>query len=102
SDVLTEKSKALEEELGQKEAFYRADASSASDTGEFIKFALERFGRLDCVVNNAGAGAEGGPIANISVEGFDRSVSLLLRGPFLGIKYAVPHMQSGTIINIAS
>jgi NAD(P)-dependent dehydrogenase (short-subunit alcohol dehydrogenase family) len=50
-----------------------------------MKFAVERFGGLDCVVNNAGAGAEGGPIANISVEGFDRSIALLLRGPFLGI-----------------
>ena len=38
-----------------------------------------------------------------SAEGFDRSIALLLRGPFLGIKYAVPRMQSGgTIINIAS
>jgi NAD(P)-dependent dehydrogenase (short-subunit alcohol dehydrogenase family) len=64
---------------------------------------VERFGKLDCVVNNAGAGGEGGPIAQTSVEGFDRSIALLLRGPFLGIKYAVPRMQSGgTIINIAS
>jgi NAD(P)-dependent dehydrogenase (short-subunit alcohol dehydrogenase family) len=41
---------------------------------------VERFGRLDCVVNNAGAGGEGGPIAQTSVEGFDRSIALLLRG----------------------
>jgi len=68
-----------------------------------VEFAVERFGRLDCVVNNAGAGSEGGPIAQTSVEDFDRSIALLLRGPFLGIKYAVPRMQSGgTIINIAS
>jgi NAD(P)-dependent dehydrogenase (short-subunit alcohol dehydrogenase family) len=49
-----------------------------------MKFAVERFGGLDSVVNSAGAGAEGGPIANISVAGFDRSIALLLRGPFLG------------------
>jgi NAD(P)-dependent dehydrogenase (short-subunit alcohol dehydrogenase family) len=68
-----------------------------------MKFAVDRFGRLDCVVNNAGAGGEGGPIAGTSVEGFDRSIALLLRGPFLGIKYAVPLLQTGgTIINIAS
>jgi hypothetical protein len=54
-------------------------------------------------VNNAGAGGEGGPIAETSVEGFDRSIGLLLRGTFLGIKYGVPRLQSGgTIINIAS
>jgi NAD(P)-dependent dehydrogenase (short-subunit alcohol dehydrogenase family) len=102
SDVLTEKGKALEVELGQKVAFYRADATNSSDCEALMNFTVERFGSLNCVVNNAGAGAEGGPIANISVEGFDRAMALLLRGPFLGMKYAVPHMKSGTIINIAS
>ena len=63
---------------------------------------MKRFGKLNCVVNNAGASGEGGPIAGTSFEGFDRSIALLLRGPFLGIKYAVPHMENGTIINIAS
>jgi NAD(P)-dependent dehydrogenase (short-subunit alcohol dehydrogenase family) len=102
SDLLDEKGKALEEELGKNVAFYRADATSPTNTEALMKFAVERFGRLDCVVNNAGAGGEGGPIAETSVEGFDRSIALLLRGTFLGIKYAVPHMKSGTIINIAS
>jgi NAD(P)-dependent dehydrogenase (short-subunit alcohol dehydrogenase family) len=102
SDLLNEKGKALEEELGKNAAFYRADATSPSDTEALMKFAVERFGSLDCVVNNAGAGGESGPVARTSVEGFDRSIALLLRGPFLGIKYAVPHMKSGTIINIAS
>ena len=103
SDLLNEEGKGLEEELGKNVAFYRADAASASDTEALVEFAVERFGRLDCIVNNAGAGGEGGPIAQTSVEGFDRSIALLLRGPFLGIKYAVPRMQSGgTIINIAS
>jgi NAD(P)-dependent dehydrogenase (short-subunit alcohol dehydrogenase family) len=103
SDLLNEEGKGLEEELGKNVAFYRADAASASDTEALVEFAVERFGRLDCVVNNAGAGGEDGPIAQTSVEGFDRSIALLLRGPFLGIKYAVPCMQrGGTIINIAS
>jgi NAD(P)-dependent dehydrogenase (short-subunit alcohol dehydrogenase family) len=103
SDLLTEKSKILEAELDPNAAFCRADATSPSDTEALMKFAVDRFGRLDCVVNNAGAGGEGGPIAGTSVEGFDRSIALLLRGPFLGIKYAVPLLQTGgTIINIAS
>ena len=103
SDLLNEEGEGLEEELGKNVAFYRADAGSASDTEALMNFAVDRFGRLDCVVNNAGAGDEGEPIAQMSVEGFDRSIALLLRGPFLGIKYAVPRMQrGGTIINIAS
>ena len=102
SDLLNEKGKGLEEELGKSAAFYRADATSPSDIEALMNFAVEHFGRLDCLVNNAGTGGVRGPIAEIPVEGFDQSIALLLRGPFLGIKYAVPHMQSGTIINIAS
>jgi NAD(P)-dependent dehydrogenase (short-subunit alcohol dehydrogenase family) len=98
-----EKGKAFEEELNPNVAFYQADAASASETEALMKFAAERFGRLDCVVNNAGVGGEGGPIAGTSVEGFNKSIALLLGGTFLGIKYAVPLMQTGgTIINIAS
>jgi NAD(P)-dependent dehydrogenase (short-subunit alcohol dehydrogenase family) len=103
SDLLTEKGKVLEEELSNSAAFYRADATNPSETEALMKFAVDRFGRLDCVVNNAGAGGEGGPIAETSVEGFYKSIALLLGGTFLGVKYAVPHMQrGGTIINIAS
>jgi 3-oxoacyl-ACP reductase-like protein len=73
SDLLNEKGKALEEELGKNAAFYRADATSPSDTETLMKFAVEHFGRLDCVSNSAGATAERGiPIAETSVEGFDR------------------------------
>jgi NAD(P)-dependent dehydrogenase (short-subunit alcohol dehydrogenase family) len=102
SDLLAEKGKALEAELGHNAAFYRADVTSPPDCEALMNFAVERFGGIHCLVNNAGAGTEGGPIAGISVEGFDRAIALLLRGPFLGIKYAVPHMKTGTIINIAS
>jgi NAD(P)-dependent dehydrogenase (short-subunit alcohol dehydrogenase family) len=99
----SEKGKALEEELNPNVAFYRADAASASDTGALMKFTVEQFGKLDCVVNNAGVGGEGGLIAGTSVEGFNKSIGLLLGGTFLGIKYAVPFMKTGgTIINIAS
>ena len=98
-----ERAKALEEELGKYVAFYRADAANASETEALMKFAVERFGRLDCVVNNAGRGSERGPIAGASVEGFNQTIVLYLGGTFLGIKYAVPQLQNGgTIINIAS
>src|ERR1700732_1584138 len=50
----SDKGKALEEELKPNAAFSRADAASASDPEALMKFAVERFGSLDCVVNNAG------------------------------------------------
>ena len=46
-DLLTEKGKVLEEELGKNAAFYRADAISPADTESLINFAIERFGKLD-------------------------------------------------------
>src|ERR1700733_13284745 len=98
----SEKGKALEEELRPNLAFYRADVASAPETEGLMRFTVERFGRLDCVVNNAGVGGEGGPIAETSVEGFERSVAVLLFGTFFGIKYAVPHIETGTIINSSS
>jgi NAD(P)-dependent dehydrogenase (short-subunit alcohol dehydrogenase family) len=97
-----EKGKALEQELGEKVAFYRADAACAAQTEALMNFAVKHFGRLDCVVNNAGVAGEGGPIAKTSIEGFERSINLLLLGTFFGIKYSVPHMKRGTIINISS
>jgi NAD(P)-dependent dehydrogenase (short-subunit alcohol dehydrogenase family) len=102
SDLLDNKAKEREKELGENVAFHHADSTSPPDIEALMKFTVGRFGRLDCVVNNAGAGGESGPIADTSVEGFDRTIALLLRGPFLGIKYAVPYMERGTIINIAS
>ena len=90
SDLLMEKGKALEEELGKNAAFYRADSMSPSDIEALMNFAVEHFGRLDCVVNNAGAGGEGGPIEQISVEGFDRTIALLLRGTFPGNQIRCP------------
>jgi short-subunit dehydrogenase len=77
SGLSSEKGKALEVELSPNVAFYRSDAASSSDTESLLKFAVERFGRLDCPVNNAGVGGEGGPIAGTSVEGFNKSIGLL-------------------------
>jgi NAD(P)-dependent dehydrogenase (short-subunit alcohol dehydrogenase family) len=102
SDVLQGQGEALAKELGKEAAFCRADSMIPADVEALMNFAVAHFGKLDCVVNNAGAGGEGGPIAEISVEGFDRTINLLLRGPFLGIKYAVPHMENGSIVNISS
>ena len=97
-----EKGKAIEKELSPNAEFYRADASSPSDTEALMNFVAKHFGRIDCVVNNAGAGGKAGPIAETSVEEFNQSIALLLGGTFFGIKYSVPHMKAGTIINISS
>ena len=49
-----ERGKAIQDELGKDVAFFPADAMSPSDTQALMDFAAEKFGKLDCVVNNAG------------------------------------------------
>jgi NAD(P)-dependent dehydrogenase (short-subunit alcohol dehydrogenase family) len=70
-----------------------------------IDHALARFGRLDCVFNNAGLGGVSGSIEELPVEGFDATLGVLLRGVFLGMKHAAPIMKrqgAGSIVSTAS
>jgi len=79
--------------------------SQEPDVESLICSTLERFGRLDCMFNNAGYAGVSGSIGEISVTGFDAVMGVLVRGVFLGMKYAAPVMKrqrAGSIINTAS
>ena len=70
-----------------------------------IDCAVSEFGRLDCLLNNAGAPDAGHGIAEMTVEEFDDVLALMLRGPMLGMKHAAPIMRRqgcGSIINTGS
>jgi len=87
-------------------AFIRADVSVEDDVAAAVATAAEHYGRLDCMVNNAGVGGAFGPITEMEVEDWDYTFAVLTRGVFLGIKHAARLMQAqnrpGSIVNIAS
>ena len=91
--------------LGDAALYLRGDVSSEDHVKAAIDLAVDSFGRLDCIFNNAGTPGVTGPIASIPVDDFDASVAVLFRGVFLGMKHAAPIMieqGSGSIINNAS
>lgn len=90
---------------GQRCVFQRTDVSAEVDIEALVGRALSEFGRLDVMFNNAGIGGAVGPLEYISVEDWDRTQSVCLRGVFLGIKHAIPPMRAaggGSIVSTAS
>lgn len=105
ADQLDERGTSLAEKLGPDVSYIHADVSQESDVKAVIDHALKKFGRLDCMFNNAGIGGVTGMIEEIPVEGFDITIRVLLRSVFLGMKYTAPVMKkqgSGSIISTAS
>jgi len=86
--------------------FARTDVAEERDVEAMIQCAFDAFGRLDCVVNNAGIGGAFGPITETRVEDWDATLAVLLRGVFLGMKHGgralVAQGQGGAIVSTAS
>jgi NAD(P)-dependent dehydrogenase (short-subunit alcohol dehydrogenase family) len=84
--------------------FYRCDVSKSSEIKHVIDETVSQYGRLDILHNNAGI-APAGNVVDTPEEVWDNVMNVNLKGPFLGCKYAIPHMieqGGGSIINTAS
>ncbi|MDF2829381.1 MAG: yjgI1 [Mycobacterium sp.] len=80
----------------------KADSGDVSATRGAVEEAVAQLGGLDVLVNNAGV-AHGAPIESFPVEEFDRLVSVNVRGVFVAIQAAVPHLSRGArVITIGS
>ena len=105
ADLDEERGAALAAELGDSTRFLRTDVSAEGDVAAAIDHAIREFGRLDVMFNNAGIVGVVGRIAETSAEAWDRTVAVLMRSVFLGIKHAARVMvpqRSGSIISTSS
>ena len=81
------------------------DVSVEDEVRSYVEQTVDEFGRIDGLYNNAGIEGEQNPVADYSSEGFDRVLSINLKGVFYGMKHALPHLKdqcSGAIVNAAS
>jgi NAD(P)-dependent dehydrogenase (short-subunit alcohol dehydrogenase family) len=98
-----EEGRALEKRIGV--SFVRTDVANEADVKGMIDRTLELFGRLDCLVNNAGIPQPMASIIDVDVATIDQILAVNVRGVILGIKHAARVMLpagAGSIINIGS
>lgn len=92
-------------EAGGQAIFIKTDVSKAADIDKLVSTAVQEFGKLDIMVNNAGIFDGSTSCLDASEELYDRVMNVNLKGVFLGCKRALQEMtkqRSGKIINIAS
>jgi len=105
SDVDGEAAAGVAAEAGGGEALVRkTDVTDSSEVEALVRTAVERWGGLDVMVNNAGIGVAG-TTTDTPEEDYERVMDVCLRGTFLGMKHAIPAIRDsggGSIINLSS
>ena len=105
ADIQEEPGKALAEELGDVTRFAKVDVTEEDEVAAAIGVAVETFGRLDVMFNNAGIVGTLGSLMETPADRWPRTIDILLNGVFIGIKQAALVMVpqgSGVILNTAS
>lgn len=104
-DIQDEQGEALAAELGSTSTFRHCDVTSEGDVAGLVDAAVDTFGHLDIMMNNAGIVGARGPVAQISEGEWRATLDVLLTGTFFGMKHAARVMQpreTGSIISLAS
>jgi NAD(P)-dependent dehydrogenase (short-subunit alcohol dehydrogenase family) len=105
ADIQDARGEKMVEEFGPRASFHHTDVTKEAEIRGAVERATEKYGRLDVMFNNAGAGHPEGFIQDLTPEVFHGVVDLLLGGVMFGMKHAVPVMKaqkSSSIINTAS
>ena len=85
---------ALAKKLGAACIFRQTDVTVEEQMRALIALSVEKFGRIDCLFNNAGGPAQTGGIEGLEVERFDAAMATLVRSVMLGMKHAAPICES--------
>ena len=103
-DLLGDEGKALSAELGDACRYVHLDVTRAQHWDAAVAVAVDEFGGLDVLVNNAGI-VNFGPIEEYTLQSWNDIIAINLTGVFLGIKAAVPviiRSKAGSIINVST
>ena len=90
---------------GGQAAFFAADVTSSADVKALVDFAVQRNGKLDVMVNNAGWTHRNQPALDVSEDEFDKCYAVNVKSIYLSTIHAVPHLRAnggGSFIDIAS
>lgn len=91
--------------FGGEAIFFKCDVSDDTNVRLLVEETISKFGRLDFAFNNAGIEGISAPIQDCTMENWDRTVNVNLKGVWLCMKYEIPHMLKqgkGAIVNNAS
>ena len=105
ADIQDEAGAALQTRFAGRLKYAHCDVTQPAQIQAAVDRAAAVFGGLDIVFNNAGAGGQRGGMEEMTVEGWDQTMSLLLRSVMCGTLYALPHLKArggGAIVNTAS
>ena len=105
ADLHVERADALAAELGDAVIAERVDVTQEADLASVVDLAVARFGRLDCMFNNAGMLGVVGSIVDHSLDAWNQTMLVLSTSVFLGIREAARVMipqGGGAIVNTAS
>jgi NAD(P)-dependent dehydrogenase (short-subunit alcohol dehydrogenase family) len=91
---------------GMKATVLSGDVSKADEVNNIVSRTVDKFGRLDCVFNNAGIQGAGGPIIDMDESAFDELLAINLKGPWLvtraALRAMIPLGRPGAIVNTSS
>jgi len=99
-----EETLAMIKELGAEGIFLQSDVTKAAEVETMVQKALEAYGRIDILINNAGVIVPGA-VDTVTEVDFDRAFNVNVKGVFLVSKYIVPAMKKaggGVIVNMGS